>query len=59
VLARKRWPAIHFKDKRGITLEEHQKILAGERNAEVRDFYELLGPLPTCGAVHVGYISPN
>jgi integrase len=42
VLARKRWPAIHFKDKRGIIWEEHQKILAGERNVEVRDFYELL-----------------
>jgi hypothetical protein len=42
VLARKRWPAIHFKDKRGITWEEHQKILARERNVEVRDFYELL-----------------
>ena len=42
VLPRKRWPAIQFKEKRGITWEEHQRILAGESNAELRDYYELL-----------------
>ena len=42
VLPRKRWPAIEFKEKRGITREEHQKVLAGESNPELRDFYELL-----------------
>src|SRR6266545_707625 len=33
VLPKKRWPAIEFKEKRGITWEEHQKIIAGESNA--------------------------
>ena len=42
VLPRKRWPAVTFRDNRGITLEEHQKVLAGESNPELRDFYELL-----------------
>jgi integrase len=42
VLPKKRWPAIEFKEKRGITFEEHQKIVAGESNAELRDYYELL-----------------
>ena len=42
VLPKKRWPAIEFKEKRGITWEEHQKIIAGESNAELRDYYELL-----------------
>jgi hypothetical protein len=42
VLPKKRWPVVRFKDKRGITWEEHQKILAGESNVELRDYYELL-----------------
>ena len=42
VIPRKQWPAIEHKEKRGITAEEHQKILAGERDAEWRAFYELL-----------------
>ena len=42
VLPKKRWPVIKFKEKRGITWEEHQKILAGESNLELRDYYELL-----------------
>ena len=42
VLPKKRWPKIQFKEKRGITLEEHQKIVAGESNAELKDYYELL-----------------
>ncbi len=42
VLPRKRWPVIAFKEKRGITWEEHQRIRAGESNAELRDYYELL-----------------
>jgi len=35
-------PAPHFKEKRAITPEEHQKILAAESNQEWRAFYELL-----------------
>jgi len=42
LIPRRRWPRIQFDDKRAITWEEHQKILAGERNAELRDYYELL-----------------
>ena len=42
VLPKKRWPALKFKPKRAITYEEHQKILAGERNQEWSDYYELL-----------------
>lgn len=42
ILPKKRWPKIQFKEKRGITWEEHQKILAGESNAELREFYKLL-----------------
>ena len=45
VAKKKRWPAIEFKEKRGITWEEHQKIIAGESNTELRDYYELLWQL--------------
>jgi len=42
VLPRKRWPSLQFKEKRAITREEQQKILAGERNPEWHAYYELL-----------------
>jgi len=42
VIPKKRWPQIVFKEKRAITWEEHQKIVAGESNAELRVYYELL-----------------
>jgi hypothetical protein len=42
IIPRRQWPAVRFGQKRAITLEEHQKIVAGESNAELRDFYELL-----------------
>ena len=42
VLPKKRWPAIEFKEKRGITWDEHQKILADESNNELREYYKLL-----------------
>jgi integrase len=41
VLPKKRWPAIKFKDKRGITLAEHLAIVARELNPERRAFYRL------------------
>ena len=41
VLPKKRWPAIKFKEKRGITLEEHQAIVARELNSERKAFYQL------------------
>ena len=41
VLPKKRWPVIRFKEKRGITLEEHQTIVAREQNPERKAFYQL------------------
>jgi integrase len=41
VLPKRRWPAIKFKEKRGITLAEHQAIVARELNSERRAFYQL------------------
>ena len=41
VLAKKRWPAVEFKEKRATTLAEHQAIVARENNAERRAFYKL------------------
>jgi integrase len=42
VLPKKRWPKIKFKEKRGVTFEEHQKILACEFNPELHAYYEML-----------------
>jgi integrase len=41
VIPRRQWPAIHFKEKRAIKLDEHQRILAAEVNAERKVFYQL------------------
>ncbi|HEV2331358.1 MAG TPA: tyrosine-type recombinase/integrase [Verrucomicrobiae bacterium] len=38
VLPKRQWPAIHYKEKRAVTLEEHQRILAREKNTEMRAF---------------------
>jgi len=45
VLPKKQWPAVKYKEKRAITSEEHQKIIARERNPEWKAFYELLWQL--------------
>jgi integrase len=42
VIPRRQWPKITFKERRGITLDEHQRILASEKNPEWRAYYELL-----------------
>jgi integrase len=42
VLAPRLWPRIQFRSKRGITLAEHQRILAAEKNPERNLFYQLL-----------------
>jgi len=42
VLPKRHWPAIQFKEKRGITLEEHQTILAREHIPAKRAYYSLL-----------------
>ena len=41
LVPRKRWPGIRFEEKRAITFEEHQKVLAGETNPEWRAYYSL------------------
>jgi integrase len=41
VIPRRQWPAIHYKEKRAITLEEHQRIIAAEMNPERKAFYQL------------------
>lgn len=41
VLARQQWPAIRYGDKRGFTLEEHQTMVAREKNPEWKAFLEL------------------
>ena len=41
IIPRRQWPAVHFKAKRAITREEHLAIIAAERNAERKSFYEL------------------
>jgi hypothetical protein len=43
IIPKRQWPKIKFKERRGITFEEHQKILACEHNPELHDYYEILG----------------
>ena len=42
VLAPKLWPKIVTKERRGITREEQQRIIASEKNEERRLYYQLL-----------------
>jgi integrase len=41
LIPKRQWPAVRFKDKRAITLEEHQRIIAAEVNPERRTLYQL------------------
>jgi integrase len=41
VIPKRQWPKIRYKEKRAISLEEHQQILAHEPNPERRAFCEL------------------
>src|SRR6516162_6697955 len=41
LIPKRQWPAVKFKDKRAITLEEHQKIVQAEGNLERKTFYQL------------------
>jgi len=38
VLPKRQWPAIHYKEKRAITRDEHELIISRERNPEMRAF---------------------
>jgi len=40
-MPKKRWPGIKFKEKRAITLVEHQAIVEREQNPERKAFYQL------------------
>lgn len=41
LIPKRQWPAVRFKEKRAITLEEHQKIITREVNPERKVFYQL------------------
>lgn len=41
LIPKRQWPAVRFKDKRGITAEEHARVVAREFNAERKAFYQL------------------
>src|SRR6185295_15724547 len=41
VIPKRQWPAIRYKVKRAISLDEHERILAAEVNAERKTFYRL------------------
>ncbi len=38
---KRQWPAVRFKTKRAITREEHQQIIAAEKNPERKALYQL------------------
>lgn len=42
MLPKRHWPPIRYEIKRGITLDEHQKILAREQNPAKHAYYSLL-----------------
>jgi integrase len=41
LIPKRQWPAVKFKEKRAITIEEHQKIIAAEVNPERKTLYQL------------------
>lgn len=41
LIPKRQWPAVRYKEKRAITLEEHQKVIAAELNRERKVFYQL------------------
>jgi len=41
VLNKQQWPRVRYKEKRGITAEEHRAVVAAERNPERKAFFEL------------------
>jgi integrase len=41
IIPKKRWPVIEYKQKRAITLAEHEAIISRETNRERRDYYQL------------------
>jgi integrase len=41
LIPKRQWPAVKYKDKRAITLEEHQQIISAEVNPERKVLYQL------------------
>lgn len=41
LIPKRQWPAVHFKEKRAITLDEHQRIIGAEVNPERKLLYQL------------------
>ena len=41
IIPRKQWPRVQYKEKRALSLAEHEAIIARETNRERRDFYKL------------------
>jgi integrase len=41
LIPKRQWPPIRYKEKRAITLEEHQQIVAREHNPEIKAFYQM------------------
>jgi integrase len=41
LLPKRQWPPVRFKEKRAVTWEEHDRIVARERNPEFKAFYQL------------------
>jgi integrase len=41
IMPKRQWPVIRFKEKRGITLEEHTRIVEREHNPERKAFYKM------------------
>ena len=41
VIPKRQWPEVRYQEKRAITLEEHQHIIAAEVNPERKVFYQL------------------
>jgi integrase len=54
VLTSRQWPRVRFKPRRGITWEEHQKLLAREKDPEKKTFFELLWHV---GAAQIDLVS--
>jgi integrase len=41
LIPKRQWPVVRFKEKRAVTLEEHQRIIAAEVNPERKTLYQL------------------
>jgi integrase len=41
LIPKRQWPTVEYKEKRAITIDEHQRILAAEANPERNVFYQL------------------